>query len=77
MERGGLAALEAAAAAEPPELLRAARLLRVELPHRRQHLHRQQLQHLQQRGQRLPVPLRIKERFSIVSLSKSKALTHS
>ena len=68
MERAVLAALEEAAAVESPELLRATRLLRVALSHRRQHL--------QQRGQRLPVPLRIKERFSIVSLSKSKALTH-
>ena len=76
MERAVLAALEEVAAAEPPELHLAARLLRVAHPHRRQLPHRHRLQPLRQRRQRLPVPLRIKERFSIVSLSKSKALTH-
>ena len=76
MERAVLAALEEVAEEEPPELHLAERLLKVAHPHRLQLLHLHRLQPLRQRRQRLPVPLRIKEPFSIVSLSKSKALTH-
>ena len=74
MERAVLAAVLAeVAAAEHPEHL-AAHLLRVPHPRRLQLRHLHRLQRL--RRQHLPVPLRIKERFSIISLSKSKALTH-
>ena len=74
MERAGRAAVLAeVAAAEHPEHL-AAHLLRVPRPRRVQLRRLLRLQRLRQ--QHLPVPLRIKERFSIVSLSKSKALTH-
>src|SRR5262245_44242347 len=69
VERAVLAAeVEEAAEAEPPGLRLEAHLLRVPHPRR---LQLRQLQRL--RPLRQPVLLRIKERSSIASLSKSKA----